>query len=193
MISKGVFFGSFDPIHNGHLEIANYFLNQNLINEVIFMVTPKNPLKLEKDKNSFTDRYKLVELGIKGYSKIKSSDIENKLPKPNYTYYTLEYLKKTSPEIEYIFLMGSDLLQNFKGWKKYIEILNNHKIFVYPRNNSVIPSEFKSHKNIKFFKANLIQISSTLIRENIKNNLSIKDLVPSAVNNFLTENNSHKD
>ena len=116
MIAKGVFFGSFDPIHNGHIEIANYFLKQNLINEVIFMVTPENPLKPEKDKNSFTERYKLVELGIKGYSKIKSSDIENKLPKPNYTYYTLEYLKKTSPEIEYIFLMGSDLLKNFKGW-----------------------------------------------------------------------------
>ena len=193
MITKGVLFGSFDPIHNGHIEIANYFLKQNLLSEVILIVTPENPFKLKKDKISFAKRFEIVTIGIKKYPKIKSSDIENKLPKPNYTYYTLEFLRKTNPEIEYVFLMGSDLLNNFKRWKNYIKILENHKIFVYPRNNEIIPNEFKLHKNIRFFKANLIRISSTLIRENIKNNLSIKDLVPSEINIFLKNNKFYND
>ncbi len=193
MIKKGILFGSFDPIHNGHIEIANYFLKKNLFDEVILMVTPTNPFKSKKNKNSFSQRYKLVELGVKGFSKIRASNIENSLPKPNFTCHTLEFLRKKNPGTEYVFLMGSDLLNNFTKWKNYIEIINNHKVFVYPRNDKIIPSELKLHENIKFFKASIIQISSTIIRDKIKNNVSIKGLVPIAVNDFLIKNKSYED
>lgn len=190
MLKKGLFFGSFDPIHNGHLEIVEFFLNNKILSEVIFVVTPQNPIKSGVINCDFNKRYKAVELVTTKNPKIKISNIESKLPSPNFTCDTLEFLRKQNPEIEYIFLMGSDLLESFDEWKNHDDILNHHKLYVYPRVNiNYIPLKLKSNTQIKFFDAPMMEVSSSIIREKKKNGESIKDFVPLVVLDFIEKNN----
>ena len=188
-MKKGLFFGSFDPIHNGHLEVARYFINNKFLSEIVFIITPQSPFKSQRKDYDFDKRYKAVELAVSDIPKIKLSDIEYKLPAPNYTCDTLKFLRTNHPENEYVFLMGSDLLIDFKKWKNYQNILENHTLFIYPRKNGEsIPEKFKVHEKIKFFKAPFMEISSTYIREKYKNGESIKNLVPSVVYDFIRNN-----
>lgn len=190
MIKKGLFFGSFDPIHNGHLEIVKFFLNNKIISEVIFVITPQNPFKSKIKYQDFEKRYEAVEIATKSNPKIKISDIESRLPTPNYTCDTLKFLRNESPEIEYVFLMGSDLLKDFDKWKKFEDILKHHSLYIYPRiNKNSIPEKFKINEKIKFFEAPLMKMSSSLIREKYKNGESVKDLVPLVVLEFIQKNN----
>jgi len=190
MIKKGLFFGSFDPIHNGHIEIVDFFINNKILNEVIFVVTPENPFKSGIKNHNFKKRYEAVEIATMDNPKIIISDIEFKLPSPNFTCDTLKFLRTEKPEIEYVFLMGSDLLEDFDEWKNYKDIINHHNLYVYPRvNKNSIPEKFKSNLNIKLFDAPVMEVSSSLIREKHKNGESIKDLVPLLVLKFIEKNN----
>jgi len=190
MIKKGLFFGSFDPIHNGHIEIVEFFINNKILNEVIFVVTPENPFKSRVKSHNFKKRYEAVEIATMDNPKIIISDIESKLPSPNFTCDTLKFLRTEKPEIEYVFLMGSDLLEDFDKWKNYKDIINHHNLYVYPRvNKNSIPEKFKSNLNIKLFDAPLMEVSSSLIREKYKNGESITDLVPLLVLKFIEKNN----
>ena len=190
MIKKGLFFGSFDPIHNGHIEIVEFFINNKILNEVIFVVTPENPFKSGVKSHNFKKRYEAVEIATMDNPKIIISDIESKLPSPNFTCDTLKFLRTEKPEIEYVFLMGSDLLEDFDKWKNYKDIINHHNLYVYPRvNKNSIPEKFKSNLNIKLFDAPLMEVSSSLIREKYKNGESITDLVPLLVLKFIEKNN----
>lgn len=184
----GLFFGSFNPIHLGHLIIANYILENTDLNKIWFIVSPQNPLKNTNDLLDDTIRLKLVRLAIKNNNKFKASDIEFKLSKPSYTINTLKYLKSKHKTKDFVLIVGEDNLDSFEKWKDYREILNDYELYVYPRTNS------KSNKNLNFqnihkINAPLIEISSTYIRENIKLNKSIRYLLPEVVRKEIEKNN----
>ena len=184
----GLFFGSFNPIHLGHLIIANYILENTDLNKIWFIVSPQNPLKNTNDLLDDTIRLKLVRLAIKNNNKFKASDIEFKLSKPSYTINTLKYLKSKHKTKDFVLIVGEDNLDSFEKWKDYREILNDFELYVYPRTNS------KANKNLNFqnihkINAPLIEISSTYIRENIKLNKSIRYLLPEVVRKEIEKNN----
>jgi len=184
----GLFFGSFNPIHLGHLIIANNILENTDINQIWFIVSPQNPLKNTNDLLDDTIRLKLVRLAIKNNNKFKASDIEFKLSKPSYTINTLKYLKSKHKTKDFVLIVGEDNLDSFEKWKDYREILNDYELYVYPRTNS------KANKNLNFqnihkINAPLIEISSTYIRENIKLNKSIRYLLPEVVRKEIEKNN----
>lgn len=184
----GLFFGSFNPIHLGHLIIANYILENTDLNKIWFIVSPQNPLKNTNDLLDDTIRLKLVRLAIKSNNKFKASDIEFKLSKPSYTINTLKYLKSKHKTKDFVLIVGEDNLDSFEKWKDYREILNDYELYVYPRTNS------KANKNLNFqnihkINAPLIEISSTYIRENIKLNKSIRYLLPEVVRKEIEKNN----
>ncbi|MDD4002548.1 MAG: nicotinate (nicotinamide) nucleotide adenylyltransferase [Bacteroidales bacterium] len=184
----GLFFGSFNPIHLGHLIIANYILENTDLNKIWFIVSPQNPLKNTNDLLDDTIRLKLVRLAIKNNNKFKASDIEFKLSKPSYTINTLKYLKSKHKTKDFVLIVGEDNLDSFEKWKDYREILNDYELYVYPRTNS------KANKNLNFqnihkINAPLIEISSTYIRENIKLNKSIRYLLPEVVRKEIEKNN----
>ncbi|MAH81890.1 MAG: nicotinate (nicotinamide) nucleotide adenylyltransferase [Flavobacteriaceae bacterium] len=192
-MKKGLFFGSFDPVHNGHLEVASYFIKNTHLSEIIFIVTPQNPFKLPRQDNDFDKRFKAVELATANNPMIKLSDVELKLPAPNYTCDTLEFIRTNNPKNEYVFLMGSDLLMNFEKWKNYQSILKNHNIYIYPRKNKKsIPKKFINHNKIKFFQAPFMEISSTYIRKKYSTGESNIGLVPSSVNDYIIKNNLYR-
>lgn len=184
----GLFFGSFNPIHLGHLIIANHIVENTDINKIWFVVSPHNPLKNTNDLLDDTIRLKLVKLAIKNNNKFKASDIEFKLSKPSYTINTLKYLKSKYKTKDFVLIVGEDNLDSFEKWKDYREILNDYELYVYPRTNS------KANKNLKFqnihnINSPLIEISSTYIRENIKLNKSIRYLLPEVVRKEIEKNN----
>ena len=150
----GLFFGSFNPIHVGHLVIANYMVEYTDLEEVWLVISPQNPLKNKKSLLNEYDRLKLVELAIGDNFKIKSSDIEFFLPKPSYTIDTLTYLKEKHPKNHFYLIMGTDNFQSFHKWKNYEEILNQYKLYVYPRPGYGL-GEFENHKHIKLVDAPL--------------------------------------
>lgn len=176
----GLFFGSFNPIHNGHLILANYFVENTNLDEVWFVVSPHNPLK---DKDSLIDdeiRLNLVKLAIEGNNKFIASDVEFFLNKPSYTFNTLNHLNRKHSDIEFVLIIGEDNLECFDKWKNYNEILDNYKIYVYPRPN-VQAYKFLEYNNVYLIDAPQIDISSSYIRQCIRNKKSIKYLVPENV------------
>ncbi len=162
----GLFFGSFNPVHIGHMAIANYMLNESEMEQIWMVLSPQNPLK---SKSSLLDQYyrlALLDIAIDDFSKIKSSKIEFDLPQPSYTINTLVHLGEKYPQHRFSLIMGQDNLQNFSKWKNYEAILNNYHIYVYPRVKS-ISSQFDNHPHVHLTKAPIMEISSTLIRESI--------------------------
>ena len=143
----GLYFGTFNPIHIGHLIIANHMAEHSDLKQVWMVVTPHNPLKKKETLLKDSIRLELVHLATEEYPKIKPSDIEFKLPQPNYTVNTLAYLTEKYPKNEFSLIMGEDNLKSFHKWKNYEVILQNHDIYVYPRLdakdkiNEIIPSE----------------------------------------------------
>ncbi|MCA0431492.1 MAG: nicotinate-nucleotide adenylyltransferase [Bacteroidetes bacterium] len=176
----GLFFGSFNPIHVGHLALANYFTEFANLNEVWFVVSPQNPFKEKAQLLNQNNRLHLVELAINNHPKMRSSNIEFSLPQPSYTVNTLAHLKEKYPTYNFSLILGEDNLENFNKWKNYEYILENHKLLVYPRPGS-IKSIFHTHKNVKLLDAPLIEISSTFIRNAIKANKDIRFFVPEKV------------
>jgi len=175
----GLYFGSFNPIHVGHLIIANYILNETSIEKIWFIVSPQNPLKESKSLLNEFDRLHLVRLAVQDDNRIKCSDIEFNLPKPSYTSNTMIFLTEKYPEHDFSIIMGSDSYQNLHKWKNFETIIDNYKIYVYRRKDHEIKSVFNKAPII--LTAPLIEISASQIRENIKTGKSIRYLVPEIV------------
>jgi nicotinate-nucleotide adenylyltransferase len=186
----GLYFGSFNPVHNGHLIIANYVINNTDIQQLWMVVSPQNPLKPSKGLLNEYQRLNLIELAIEGESKIKASTIEFKLPKPSYTIDTLAYLKEKYPEHQFSIIMGSDSFTNLPKWKNYQLIVNNYNIFIYQRKGYPIENEIKT--NVHLLDAPIIEISSTRIREMIKKGKSIRYLVPDIVKEEIEKTGFYK-
>ncbi len=186
----GLYFGSFNPIHIGHLIIANHMAEYSELDQIWMMVTPHNPLK---KKDTLLDNYQrlhLVFLATENYPKIKPSDFEFKLPQPNYTINTLSHLKDKFPTYEFSLIMGEDNLKTFHKWKNHEMILENHEIYVYPRISSETENhQFKNHSKIHHIKAPVVEISSTFLRENIKKQKNVQPLLPHNVWEYIIHNN----
>ena len=187
----GLYFGSFNPIHNGHLIIANYLAEFTDIEQVWMVVSPHNPLKPAGSLLQDYHRFHLVELGIGSYRKIKASKIEFELPRPSYTIHTLAYLREKFPQHDFSLIMGADNLETFHKWKNYDLILEDHDIYVYPR-PLCDGGQFKDHPRVKWVEAPLMEISSTFIRNAIKNGKDVHFMMPAAVADYIDEMNFFK-
>lgn len=187
----GLYFGSFNPIHHGHLLIASYMLQNAGLDQVWFVVSPQNPLKPSASLLNEYHRLFLVNLAIEGENGLKSSDIEFKLPKPSYTANTLIYLKEKYPQHQFAIIMGSDSLQNLSKWKNYQYIVENYPIYVYKRPGHETLPAYPGSK-ITILDAPLFPISATEIRKNIKQGKSIRFLVPDKVNEEIEKNSYYR-
>lgn len=183
----GLYFGTFNPIHVGHLIIANHMAEYSGLDQIWMMVTPHNPHKKKETLLNDYLRLDLVYLATEDYPKIKPSDFEFKLPQPNYTVNTLAHLQDKYPDDEFSLIMGEDNLRTLHKWKNYEAILAQHRIYVYPRmaseaaeKESILP-EIAQHLNIHKINAPVVEISSTAIREGIKNRKNVRPLLPEKV------------
>lgn len=198
----GLFFGSFNPIHIGHLILANHFVNNTELDEVWFIVSPHNP---HKNKASLLDekhRLAMVQEAVDDNPKLKASNIEFDLSKPSYTIDTLAYLKEKHPTYQFAIMMGEDNLRSLHKWKNYEVILEKYPIFVYPRVYTVqeldkkgIEEEgnsFEQHKNVCMVDTPIMKISSSFIRQSIKDKKDVRYLVSDPVRQYLDEMNFYK-
>mgnify|MGYP000751864049 CR=1 FL=1 len=189
----GLYFGSFNPIHIGHLVIANHLVEHSDLDQIWFVVTPHNPFK---KKSSLLDNYQRLEMvyrATKDYTKLQPSDIEFNLPQPNYTINTLTYLQEKYPDYKFSLIMGEDNLKSFHKWKNYELILENHHIYVYPRiSKGNIETQFDNHKKIHHIDAPIMELSSTFIRNAIKSGKNIQPMLPQHVWEYLDEMNFYK-
>ena len=195
----GLYFGTFNPIHVGHLIIANHFAEHTDLNQVWMVVTPHNPLKNKDTLLKDSTRLELVFLATEDYPKIKPCDIEFQLPQPNYTVNTLAHLQDKYPKNDFSLLMGEDNLKSFHKWKNHEVILENHDIYVYPRvdengqtNNDGKKYGFKNHPKVHFIAAPIVEISATFIRNSIKNKKNIQPLLPNKVWEYIDHNNLYR-
>ena len=185
----GLFFGTFNPIHIGHLIIANHMAEYSDLDQIWMVVTPHNP---HKQKQSLLDDYHrlhMVHLATEDYPKIKPSDIEFKLSQPNYTVNTLVHLQEKFPQNTFSLIMGEDNLNSLHKWKNYEVILQNHDIYVYPRAASgEIDAQFSNHPKIHRVGAPIVELSSTFIREGIKTGKNIRPMLPHKVWEYIDHN-----
>lgn len=184
-VKIGLFFGSFNPIHMGHLIIANLMAETTDLKKVWFVVSPQNPFKPSKGLLHEFDRYDMVRAAIYDNYKLEVSDIEFNLPKPSYTIHTLVHLKEKHPDKEFKIIIGEDNLAGFTRWKNYERILEDYGLYVYKR-PGVQLSELKEHPNVTFVEAPLLDISATFIRNCIREKQSVRYLVPDAVEQIIT-------
>jgi nicotinate-nucleotide adenylyltransferase len=181
----GLYFGSFNPIHHGHLVIANFILEHAHLDQVWFVVSPQNPLKRSATLLNEYHRLHLVRLAVENESRLKASDIEFKLPKPSYTVDTLAYLHEKYPKEEFSVIMGSDSFQNLTKWKNYQWLLRNYPIYVYRRPQHENPPNYPDARHVEIVDAPLLPISSTDIRNKIKKGQSVRYLLPESVLNEI--------
>ena len=187
----GLFFGSFNPIHVGHLIIGNYMATQTDLDKVWIVVTPQNPLKPKNSLANDYDRLHLVRLAIEQNENLEVSKIEFELPKPSYTIDTLTYLKERHPEHEFVLIMGGDNIATLHKWKNYKLILKHHQIYVYKRPNYEL-GELGTHHNFHLFDAPLMQISASYIRKSLQEGHSIQYLVTKPVYKYLMDGNMYR-
>jgi len=189
----GLFFGTFNPIHVGHLTIANHLVEFTDLDQVWFVVTPHSPFK---KKNSLLDDHQRLEMvyrAVKDYPKLRQSDIEFNLPQPNYTINTLTHLEEKYPEHSFALIMGEDNLKSFHKWKNYQVILELHDIYVYPRmSGGQMETEFEDHPKIHHVDAPIMELSSTFIRKSIKEGKNVRPMLPENVWEYLDEMNFYK-
>ena len=184
----GLYFGAFNPIHDGHLQVANYAVNNSDLDKVWLVLTPQSPHKIDSTLIDFNHRYKMLEIVCKKHKNILPSDIEKNLPKPSYSVSTLNYLKKENDINNYSLIIGDDNIKKLTTWKQYSEIIKNHKIYVYPRNNYKEKSKL-THENIYYLNAPIINVSASNIRKNILNNKTDNLKIDSKVLSYLINNN----
>lgn len=189
----GLYFGTFNPIHVGHLIIANHMAEHADLDQIWMVVTPHNPLKKKSTLLDDYHRLQMVHLATEDFPKIKPSDIEFKLSQPNYTVNTLVHLQEKYPNYEFSLIMGEDNLKSLHKWKNYEVILENHEIYVYPRLSSEAENlMFKDHQKIHMIDAPVVEISSTFIRDNIKKGKNVQPLLPAKVWEYIDHNNFYK-
>ena len=182
----GLFFGTFNPIHKGHLFLAEHFVNNTDLKCVWFIITPQNPIKQESKVLSNSERVKLVSLAIKFNAKFHLCTIEFDLPKPNYTVQTLKKIKAHHPKENFVLILGEDNLCFFNKWKDYNKILSDYELYIYPRKNcNAIPDNLNEHPKIKRSSAPQIEISSSQIREGIKKGKDVSKLIPELTWDYL--------
>ena len=186
----GLYFGSFNPIHVGHLIIASHVLNETDIKKIWFVVSPQNPFKQATTLLNEYDRYHLVQLAIEGDDRLRASNIEFSLPKPSYTVHTLAYLAEKYPSYTFSIIMGSDSFQNLHNWKNAQTIISNHELIIYQRPGFEVAS--LEGARISVMSAPLLEISATHIRELIQAGKSIKHLVPAKVEEEIIANRFFK-
>ncbi|RZO99901.1 MAG: nicotinate (nicotinamide) nucleotide adenylyltransferase [Flavobacteriales bacterium] len=184
----GLYFGAFNPIHDGHLQVAIYAVNNSDLDKVWFVLTPQSPHKIDSTLIDFNHRYKMLEIVCKKHKNILPSDIEKNLPKPSYSISTLNYLKKENDINNYSLIIGDDNIKKLTTWKQYSEIIKNHKIYVYPRNNCKEKSKL-THENIYYLNAPIINVSASNIRKNILNKKTDNLKIDSKVLSYLINNN----
>nr|WP_298654926.1 nicotinate (nicotinamide) nucleotide adenylyltransferase [uncultured Flavobacterium sp.] len=189
----GLYFGTFNPIHIGHLIIANHMAEHSDLDQIWMVVTPHNPHKKKSTLLGDYHRLHMVHLATEDFPKIKPSDIEFKLAQPNYTVNTLAHLQEKFPKHEFSLIMGEDNLNSLHKWKNYEVILQNHEIYVYPRVNSgEIDEQFVNHPKIQRVGAPVIELSSTFIRESIKKGKNVVPMLPNKVGEYVAHNNFYK-
>lgn len=187
----GLYFGSFNPIHHGHLIIANYMLQHSDLDQVWFVVSPQNPFKQSAALLNAYHRLYLVQLAVEAEPKLKASDIEFRLPQPSYTVDTLAYLQEKYPSHEFAIIMGSDSFENLGKWKNYEYILQHYPVLVYRRPGHDVKNVFPRAR-ITVLDAPLLQISATHIRNNVKQGKSIRYLVPDKVLDEIERNGYYR-
>lgn len=203
MTKVGLYFGTFNPVHVGHLIIANYMADNTDLDEVWMVVSPQNPLKEKSTLLADYHRLALVQIGIENNPKLKASDIEFKLPIPSYTATTLAYLKDNYRDKEFSLIMGEDNLRTFHKWFNHDQILENHEIYVYPRALTIQEKEemptvadsnnFSEHSNVHLCnEVPVMKISSSFIRNLIKENKDVRYLLTDPVFKYLDEMNFYK-
>ncbi|HYH15926.1 MAG TPA: nicotinate (nicotinamide) nucleotide adenylyltransferase [Flavisolibacter sp.] len=186
----GLYFGSFNPIHVGHLIIASHVLNETDLQKIWFVLSPQNPFKHSASLLNEFDRLYLVQKAVEGDDRLRASDIEFSLPKPSYTSHTLAYLKEKYPTHEFSIIMGSDSFQNLGKWKNAEAIINNYPILVYERPGFPVNNTIDAQ--IQVMKAPLLEISATHIRNAIQHGKSIRYLVPDIVEKEIVANRFYK-
>ena len=185
-MKTGLFFGSFNPIHIGHLAIANYIVEFTDIEQIWFVVSPQNPLKKKKGLLADYHRIALVREAINDDRRFRACDVEFKLPQPSYTIDTLAYLQDQFPDKEFALIMGADGLQTFNKWKNYKELIKLCTRYVYPR-PGIDVSGLANLENCVFVDAPVIEISSTFIRESIKQGKNVCHFLNSKTYSYLSE------
>ena len=184
----GLFFGTFDPIHNGHLRIAKYITEEKLADKVWLVVTPKNPIKAGSKISSFNHRFNMAKIATENYDNIIPSDLEVNLKKPNYTIDTLEYISNKLKDIEFSLIIGEDNYKIFDTWKDYKKIINKYKIFIYPRKGTLNENLHIINENTMYIGGPRIDLSSTNIRKIVSNNSDPKDLISNKVMEYINSN-----
>ena len=186
MLRTGIFGGSFNPIHKGHISLAQQLRKRAGLDEVWLMVSPENPLKQSADLLDDNLRMKMAHMALEGVEGIVASDYEMHLPKPSYTWNTLQKLSKDYPDREFVLLMGGDNWALFDRWYHHEDILTNYQIVVYPRKDTEVPDPFVP--SVCIVEAELLDISSTEIRQRIREGKGIRRMVPGVVADFIKEN-----
>lgn len=188
----GIFSGSFNPIHIGHIILANYIVEFTDIDEVWMLVSPQNPLKDDKGLADENDRYQMVETALRAYPKLKASKFEFSMPKPSYTIDTLKALKQTYPQHTFSLIIGADNWSVFDSWKDYNSILENYVVKIYPRLSSRITISSKLKGKVETLDSPVIDISSTFIREGIASDKNMKAFLPEGVYEYIVEKDLYK-
>ena len=184
----GLFFGTFDPIHNGHLRIAKYITEEKLADKVWLVVTPENPIKAGSKISSFNHRFNMAKIATENYDNIIPSDFEVNLKKPNYTIDTLEYISNKLKDIEFSLIIGEDNYKIFDTWKDYKKIIDKYKIFIYPRKGTLNENLHIINENTMYIGGPRIDLSSTNIRKIVSNNSDPKDLISNKVMEYINSN-----
>ncbi|SFI15532.1 nicotinate (nicotinamide) nucleotide adenylyltransferase [Halpernia frigidisoli] len=189
----GLFFGSFNPIHIGHLILANYILENTDMEELWFVVSPQNPFKEKKSLLKDYHRLDMVNLALKNYPKMRASNVEFSLPTPSYTTNTLAYLKEKYPENSFSLIMGEDNLKSLPKWKNFESLIKNHQIIVYPRISTETADEISfNQENIHRISAPIIELSATEIRAMIKEGKNVRPMLPPEVFDFIDGSSFYK-
>ncbi|MFO7868245.1 MAG: nicotinate (nicotinamide) nucleotide adenylyltransferase [Bacteroidales bacterium] len=188
----GLFFGSFNPVHIGHMVIAQYMLEFTDIDELWFVITPHNPLKKKVSLLNDYDRHEMILRAIEKYDTMHVSSVEFSLPKPSYTVVTLAHLREVFPNYNFTLIMGGDNLCGLQKWRNYTYILDNFSIYVYSRPDYDVPQELQKHASISYFEAPLLDISSSFIRQSIQEHKNMRAFMPCQAWEYLDKMNFYK-
>ncbi|MBD98398.1 MAG: nicotinic acid mononucleotide adenylyltransferase [Verrucomicrobia bacterium] len=188
----GLFFGTYNPVHVGHMVIANYMVEFTDLEQIWMIVTPQNPFKQKESMLKDYDRLHLVKLAIGEDLNLRASDIEFSLPQPNYTIDTLTYLREKFPEKEFALIMGADNLNHFHKWKNHSVIIENHELYVYPRMESNNGGDLRQHYKVNYVEAPVMKVSSSFIRKAIAEGKKVQHFMPKAVAVYVEEMNLFK-